>query len=250
MDDKFDLEKFLANTHQAIKEGRTTGSGILAEQFKLHRIFEFKSADTLWEYNVKYGHKNLAHAILQNQEMFQKYLTIGETMGFGKEHKMKVLISSSNYPRYMCNPNIPLEDGEFFRSRPNDGQTYTYQGQTYSPRIAENSIYFSDSLASRIDFPIYGINPQLDLFKIAGEEYHNSLQLKPNPTSDLLVITKKVSGSGLISIYNNLGQMVLQSSMEDLQLTLNVQNLAKGVYQLHYIDNVSEKQQISGFIKN
>ncbi len=89
-DDKFDLEKFLADTHQAIIEGRTTGSGILAEQFKLHRIFEFKSADTLWEYNVKYGHKNLAHAILQNQEMFQKYLTIGETMGFGKETTKKL----------------------------------------------------------------------------------------------------------------------------------------------------------------
>ena len=89
-DDKFDLEKFLANTHQQIANGRTTGSGILAEQFRLHRIFQFKSADTLWEYNVKYGHKNLAHAILQNQEMFQKYLTIGETMGFGRETMKKL----------------------------------------------------------------------------------------------------------------------------------------------------------------
>ena len=89
-DDKFDLDKFLFGVYDSITNGRTSGSGILAEQFKLHRIFEFKSADTLWDYNVKYGHKNLAHAILQNQEMFQKYLTIGETMGFGRETVKKL----------------------------------------------------------------------------------------------------------------------------------------------------------------
>jgi len=89
-DDKFDLDKFLFGVYDSITNGRTSGSGILAEQFKLHRIFEFKSSDTLWEYNIKYGHKNLGHAILQNQEMFQKYLTIGETMGFGREVNLKL----------------------------------------------------------------------------------------------------------------------------------------------------------------
>ena len=89
-DDKFDLDDFLFRTYESISNGRTSGSGILAEQFKLHRIFEFKGPDELWAYNVKYGHKNLAHAILQNQEMFQKYLTIGETMGFGRETKVKL----------------------------------------------------------------------------------------------------------------------------------------------------------------
>ena len=40
-DDKFDLDDFLFRTYESISNGRTSGSGILAEQFKLHRIFEF-----------------------------------------------------------------------------------------------------------------------------------------------------------------------------------------------------------------
>ena len=88
--EKFDLDEFINRTFDSITNSSTSGSGILAEQFKLHRIFEFKGPDELWAYNKKYGHKNVAHAILQNQEMFQKYLTIGETMGFGKETKIKL----------------------------------------------------------------------------------------------------------------------------------------------------------------
>ena len=82
--DKFDLDKFLSNAYTSMTNATSEGTGILAEQFKMHRIFEFKSPDALMSYNKKYGHQNILHAVFQNMEMFQKYLTLGETMGFGR----------------------------------------------------------------------------------------------------------------------------------------------------------------------
>jgi hypothetical protein len=82
--DKFDLDKFLSNAYTSMTNATSEGTGILAEQFKMHRIFEFKSPDALTSYNKKYGHQNILHAVFQNMEMFQKYLTLGETMGFGR----------------------------------------------------------------------------------------------------------------------------------------------------------------------
>ena len=79
-DDKFDLDKFLSNAYTSMTDATSKGTGILAEQFKLHRIFEFKTPEALMSYNKKYGHENVAHAVFQNIDMFQKYLTLGETM--------------------------------------------------------------------------------------------------------------------------------------------------------------------------
>ena len=56
-------------------------------------------------YNQKYGHENLAHAVFQNLEMFQKYLTIGETMGYGK-----VTMKPIKYPQ----PEGPIATREVF----------------------------------------------------------------------------------------------------------------------------------------
>lgn len=169
---------------------------------------------------------------------------------FGKQHKMKVLISSSNYPRYMANPNIPLEDGDFFRRKPNDGKTYTYQNQTYSPRIADNSIHFSDSLASRLELPIYGQNPfTINVDKIKSQTTKNTLYLSPNPAKDYVIIRFEKPSMGLVSVYNNVGQLVLQSGITTQTKQLDIQNLAAGVYRLHFVDAITKDKQISSFVK-
>ena len=82
-DDKFDLKVFLKSAYNNMVNSTSSGQGVLSEQFSLHRIFEFKDAESLVAYNSKYGHENIAHAMLENQEMFQKYLTLGEMMGYG-----------------------------------------------------------------------------------------------------------------------------------------------------------------------
>ncbi|MEM9990427.1 MAG: CocE/NonD family hydrolase, partial [Bacteroidota bacterium] len=85
---------------------------------------------------------------------------------FGKDHKIKVLISSASYPRYQSNPNLPLEAGEFFRWEPGGTNTYNFQGANMSPRIADNTLHFSDTQPSSIILPVFTeqVNAQVKVF--------------------------------------------------------------------------------------
>ncbi len=87
-------------------------------------------------------------------EFHFKTLPIG--YAFGRNHKLKILISSSNHPRYQSNPNIPIEDNEFFRWPVGSDETYTYKGVEYQPRKANNSIHFAPEYPSQIILPVYG----------------------------------------------------------------------------------------------
>jgi len=102
---EFDLDVYLSGIYESVTQSTSKGTGILADQFNLHRILEFKDAPALMRYNQKYGHENLAHAVFQNLEMFQKYLTIGETMGYGK-----VTMKPLKYPQ----PEGPIATREVF----------------------------------------------------------------------------------------------------------------------------------------
>jgi predicted acyl esterase len=75
---------------------------------------------------------------------------------FGKEHQLKILISSSNYPRYQSSPNIPIENFDFFRWKSGENMTYTYEGVTYQERNATNSIHFTPEYPSQIILPLRG----------------------------------------------------------------------------------------------
>jgi predicted acyl esterase len=168
---------------------------------------------------------------------------------FGKQHKMKVLISSANYPRYQSNPNIPIEDGDFFRRQPNDNQTYTYQGQTYSARAADNSITFSDSMASRIELPIYN-DQNVAIRQINSTNQIIPLTISPNPAQTYINIDLGDQLNGSILIYDALGQVVLQSDNTNQNLVpLRIGQLAAGVYRVEYIQTTSTKRKIGSFIK-
>jgi putative CocE/NonD family hydrolase len=168
---------------------------------------------------------------------------------FGKQHKMKVLISSANYPRYQSNPNIPIEDGDFFRRQPNDNQTYTYQGQTYSARAADNSITFSDSMASRIELPIYN-DQNVAIRQINSTNQIIPLTISPNPAQTYINIDLGDQLNGSILIYDALGQVVLQSDDTNQNLiNLRIGQLAAGLYRVEYIHSTSTERKIGAFVK-
>lgn len=75
---------------------------------------------------------------------------------FARNHRVKILISSSNHPRFQSNPNVPIEPNEFFRWSPGDETTYNFEGVEYSPRTAENTIHFAPEYPSRITLPVFG----------------------------------------------------------------------------------------------
>lgn len=87
-------------------------------------------------------------------EFHFELLPIGYT--FGKDHKIKVLISSSNHPKYQSNPNIPLEDGDFFRWAVGENKSYNFEGIDIFPRVAENSVHFAPNYPSYVTFPLFG----------------------------------------------------------------------------------------------
>ena len=102
---------------------------------------------------------------------------------WGKSHKIKILISSSNYTRYQVNPNLPMEEGQFFRRKPGDGRKYTYDGVEMEPRVAVQRVHFSPQHPTHIDLPLYEKNYN-GVEETASA--NNSLNLEavvyPNPT--------------------------------------------------------------------
>ena len=154
---------------------------------------------------------------------------------WGKNHRMKVLISSSNHNRYQVNPNLPIEDGDFFRRTPGDGQTYNYNGTEMAPRVATNRIYFSEEHASRIELPVYnqefvGIDQPTSL--------SNALQFRayPNPADQSVRLMPSRTGNYGYTLTNALGQVMDKGNFKD-QYLLDVVDYPRGVY---FVELMSE----------
>ncbi|OWY23132.1 T9SS C-terminal target domain-containing protein [Sphingobacteriales bacterium UPWRP_1] len=148
---------------------------------------------------------------------------------WGKNHRLKILISSSNYTRYQVNPNLPIEDGEFFRRKPGDGQTYMYNGVEMTPRVAVQRIHFSPEHATRIDLPvnvgsIVGLPP-------APHAADNTLSVTtyPNPATDLLSIYTSQNAPYRLNLNNMAGQTVYSTRFSD-SVSINLAGIAAGMY--------------------
>lgn len=79
-----------------------------------------------------------------------------------------------------------------------------------------------------------------------------SLNISPNPvqkTVNLMIESKDITlnQNSLITIYNTIGQPVITQKITDLQMNINVENLARGIYILEYTDN--EHKTTTQFVK-
>ncbi len=152
---------------------------------------------------------------------------------FGHMHKMKVLVSSSNWPRYQSNPNIPIEEGDFFRRSPGDGQSYTFNGEVYAPRSARQELHFSPARASRIILPVY------DGTLVATEEPKDTkpaLVVHPNPTTDRLTVRLDSDAEYIISLYATDGKELLRREAFG-ETSIDMRQLPNGVYLLKILDS-------------
>lgn len=180
---------------------------------------------------------NAPYSNIQNGQFYGyqfELLPIAYTFGAG--HQIKVVISSSNYPKYQANANVPIEAGEFFRRLPNDGRSYTYQGQTYAPRIADNSVAFSPTRPSRIELPVFN-GTLVAVAPATAEPVAPSFELMPNPAGDWLRVQfdAPTQANSSVFVYNALGQIVLQQplAVQSTQAELSLRHLPAGVYTLH-----------------
>jgi len=150
---------------------------------------------------------------------------------FGKNHKMKILISSSNYDRYQVNPNLPIEEGDFFRRTPGDGQTYTFEGTEMTPRVAEQAIYFSTQYPTSISLPVYDPDRivSVDDVELLGSQ----VQVYPNPVTDKLYIKSNFNHNIQVRLSNALGQQLYQTEFNQ-QAVISCEDFDTGIYILTF----------------
>lgn len=158
-------------------------------------------------------------------------LPLGHT--FNKNHKIKILISSSNYPKYQSNPHIPNEDGEFFRWTPGSNKTYDYYGETLSAQNAEITYDFNVDYPSFISLPVL-VDPENNV-SIAEEKKNSApnVLVYPNPTKSQITVSLPEIYSGDVNLFDLSGQRILMKEVNNTQkFTWNLEDVKQGVYLL------------------
>lgn len=80
--EEFDMHKYLRSAYKQMT-GEGADEGMLLQYLRMRRTFAFKSTDDLIAYNTKYGHDNMAHAIMENMTLIDNNIALGEAMGYG-----------------------------------------------------------------------------------------------------------------------------------------------------------------------
>ncbi|MBP6731405.1 MAG: CocE/NonD family hydrolase [Chitinophagales bacterium] len=176
------------------------------------------------------GDKDIPYSNINIGEMYEyvfKMMPIGYT--FAKGHKIRVLISSSNYTRYQANPQLPLEDGEFFRRKPGDGQFYMFQGQPMFPRVAVQRVHFSPEHPTSINFPVYNSDYQYTAVNPVKVDSKFDISVFPNPASDKIQIFANQEGNHELIITDITGRTVTTTKFDD-NVIINTGSYGKGIY--------------------
>lgn len=163
---------------------------------------------------------------------------------FGDGHKIKILISSSIFSRFQVNPNLPIEDGEFFRRKPGDGQTYVYQGVEMAPRIAVQRVHFSPEHPTNISLPIY-TNLYTD---VADDDSPPLFTLDalvyPNPAQTDVTVFMNKKSNYVARVMNIAGDLITTSPQFSEQIKLDVNKLAAGLYFVEVMDAGTEEKVV------
>ncbi len=176
------------------------------------------------------GDKDIPYTNINIGEIYEyvfKMMPIG--YNFAKGHRIRILVNSSNYTRYQVNPNLPLEDGEFFRRKPGDGQFYMFEGQQMFPRVAVQRVHFSPDNPTSVNFPVYLKDFQYNPVKPIAVDPQFDISVFPNPASDKVQIFSNMPGDHELVITDITGRTVLTGRFDD-NIILNTSTFGKGIY--------------------
>ena len=134
----------------------------------------------------------------------------------------------------------------FFRRTPGDGQTYTFNSTTYSPRIADNSIHFSASQPSQITLPMFDGVTGVGIEEV--EQNENSLFVYPNPANESLTLLTAFDESFNWYILDLSGKEVSRGISKQKSTKIDLSSIVPGVY-LIQIQTASGLQEIQKFVK-
>jgi len=150
---------------------------------------------------------------------------------FIEGHKLRINITSSNYPMFDINPNT-------------GGEMYV-AGDTL---IATNLVYCNEEYSSKVIFPT------ITSTKIDERKDEKQISVFPNPAHDFLNISfgDLIAINCTIRIYNVLGEECLKienPEIFDNQINLPIQNLKSGVYILTLKNKIGKKVSIFSIVK-
>ena len=191
--------------------------------------------------NIPFKNINIGEIL----EYHFRLMPIAYTWGYG--HKMKILISSSNHNRYQVNPNLPINDLDFFRRQPQDGQTYIFidpvKGPVeMEPRIAVQRIAHSPEYPTQIMLPIYDKTfTSVEEKPLPQPASELSVVLYPNPASEVLnVYLSKPNQDHDLTMFNELGQDVFNTTFSN-ELQMDATRFGKGIYIVRVRDNKTKE---------
>lgn len=127
-------------------------------------------------------------------------------------HKIRVDVTSSNYPRFNRNANT---GGTMYPGGSMDSLV--------SPVIANNTVYTNNLNTSYISMPLVGYVSGID------ELDASSITIYPNPVSNYLKIEHSEKGNVDVTIYNALGEKIVETTFSE-SIKVNTENFAKGIY--------------------
>ena len=163
-----------------------------------------------------------------------KFATLPIAYTWGHGHKLKILISGTNWPRYQANPNVPLEPNEFFRVRPFEAKSYDYYGTKLYPRRAVHSIAFSPQYPTNVEFPVYGKNFDAKIPANITQNNNNiTWNIFPNPAQNKIFIHTQLENFTM-EIYNTTGTKIIEVKNKK---KVDTSKLSTGVYIVKLYNN-------------
>jgi len=187
---------------------------------------------------------------IQIGEMYEyvfNLLPIGYT--FGRDHRIKILISSSNFTRFQVNPNLPIMPGEFFRRKPGDGRNYIFEGVEMQPRVAIQRIQFSDEHPTQISLPIYTKQYLTGIEEANTEKGAPEMLVYPNPAINQVSIFTNRDGEFELNILSLDGSLISSQGVFKDNISIDVSQLATGLYFLELRDTETNEKVIQKLTK-
>ena len=126
-------------------------------------------------------------------------------------HRIRVDVSSSNYPRFNRNANT---GGNLYPGNSMDS--------LQSPVVATNTVFTNNVNTSYISLPLVGLTTGI------AELNENAVSIYPNPFADQLNI-ETAGRECIVTIYNLLGENLFSEKINGAK-TINTSAFARGVY--------------------
>jgi hypothetical protein len=139
---------------------------------------------------------------------------------FKAGHKIRVNVSSSNYPQYNRNMNT----GGAMHPGPSTDTLV-------SPVVASNTVHLNSVDFSYITFP-------LDLSVGVKETVKNEIEFSvyPNPATNEVFVYTPNNDNGVIELYDLNGKLILRDEVSTTANKISLKNIDAGIYLLKYKD--------------